>query len=102
MTITQDIIHYKTKVSHKHVVVIYHRNTPLPNVRKGLNGYTARRTRRLSRCRDQNITETLNWIAVKTLLLFTFRPLVRIAVIDRDPIICKIRPGLDRGKMPPS
>jgi hypothetical protein len=39
MTITQDIIRYKTKVSHKHMVVIYHRNTPLPNVRKGLDGY---------------------------------------------------------------
>jgi hypothetical protein len=39
MTITQDIIRYKTKVSHKHMIVIYHRNTPLPKVRKGLNGY---------------------------------------------------------------
>jgi hypothetical protein len=39
MTITQDIFHYKTKVSHKHVVVIYHRNTSLPKVRKGLDGY---------------------------------------------------------------
>jgi hypothetical protein len=38
MTITQDIIRYKTKVSHKHVVVIYHRNTPLPKVREGLDG----------------------------------------------------------------
>jgi hypothetical protein len=41
MTITQDIVRYKTKVSQKHVVVIYHRNTPLPKVRKGLNGYRA-------------------------------------------------------------
>jgi hypothetical protein len=39
MTLTQDIIRYKTKVSHKHMVVIYHRNTPLPKVRKGLDGY---------------------------------------------------------------
>jgi hypothetical protein len=39
MTITQDIIRYKTKVSDKHVVFIYHRNTPLPKVRKGLDGY---------------------------------------------------------------
>jgi hypothetical protein len=39
MTITQYIIHYKTKVSHKLMVVIYHRNTPLPMVRKGLDGY---------------------------------------------------------------
>jgi hypothetical protein len=39
MTITQDIIYYKTKVSHKHMVVIYHRNTPLTKVRKGLDGY---------------------------------------------------------------
>jgi hypothetical protein len=36
MTITQNILRYKTKVSHKHVVVIYHRNTPLPKVWKGL------------------------------------------------------------------
>jgi hypothetical protein len=40
VTITQYIIRYKTKVSHKHMVVIYHRNTPLPKVRKGLDGYT--------------------------------------------------------------
>jgi hypothetical protein len=39
MTITQDIIRYKTMVSHKHMVVIYHQNTPLPKVRKGLVGY---------------------------------------------------------------
>jgi hypothetical protein len=39
MTITQDIFRYKTKVSHKHVVVIYHQNTPLPKVRKGQDGY---------------------------------------------------------------
>jgi hypothetical protein len=39
MTLTQDLIFYKTKVSHKHMVVIYHRNTPLPKVRKGLDGY---------------------------------------------------------------
>jgi hypothetical protein len=26
-------------VSHKHMVVTYHRNTPLPKVRKGLDGY---------------------------------------------------------------
>jgi hypothetical protein len=39
VTITQYKIHYKTKVSHKHMVVIYHRNTPLPKVRKGLDGY---------------------------------------------------------------
>jgi hypothetical protein len=35
MTITQDIIRYKTTVSHKHMVVIYYRNTPLLKVRKG-------------------------------------------------------------------
>jgi hypothetical protein len=40
MTITQDKIHYKTKVSHKHMIVIYHWNTPLPKVWKGLDGYT--------------------------------------------------------------
>jgi hypothetical protein len=40
MTIIQDIIRYKTKVSHKYVVVMYHRNTPLPKMRKGLDGYT--------------------------------------------------------------
>jgi hypothetical protein len=40
MTITQIEIHFKTKVSHKHMVVIYHRNTPLPKVRKGLDRYT--------------------------------------------------------------
>jgi hypothetical protein len=40
MTITQDIIRYKTNVSHKHMVVIYHRNTCiLPKVQKGLDGY---------------------------------------------------------------
>jgi hypothetical protein len=27
------------KVSHKHMVVIYHQNTPLPKVQKGLDGY---------------------------------------------------------------
>jgi hypothetical protein len=40
MTITQDIIRYKTTVRHKHMVVIYYRNTPLPKVQKGLDGYT--------------------------------------------------------------
>jgi hypothetical protein len=40
MMITQDIIRYKTNVSHKHMVVIYHQNTPLPKVWKGLDGYT--------------------------------------------------------------
>jgi hypothetical protein len=40
MTITQDIIRYKTKVSHKHMVVIYYRNTLLPKVRKCLDGYS--------------------------------------------------------------
>jgi hypothetical protein len=39
VTITQLEIRFKTKVSHKHKVVIYHRNTPLPNVRKGLDRY---------------------------------------------------------------
>jgi hypothetical protein len=39
MTITQYIIRYKTKVSHKHMVVMYHRNIPLPKVQKGLDGY---------------------------------------------------------------
>jgi hypothetical protein len=39
MTITQDITRYKTKVSHKHMIAIYHRNTPLPKVRKDLDGY---------------------------------------------------------------
>jgi hypothetical protein len=39
MTITQYKIRYETKVSHKHMVVIYHRNTALPKVRKGLDGY---------------------------------------------------------------
>jgi hypothetical protein len=39
MTITQDIFLYKTKVSHKHVVVIYHWNTLLPKVWKGLDSY---------------------------------------------------------------
>jgi hypothetical protein len=42
MTITQYEIRYKTKVSHKHMVVIYHRNTPLPKVRTGLDGYKLR------------------------------------------------------------
>jgi hypothetical protein len=40
VTITQIEIRFKTKVSHKHMVVIYHRNTPLPKVRKGLDRYT--------------------------------------------------------------
>jgi hypothetical protein len=40
MTITQYKIRYKTKVSHKHKIVIYHRNTPLTKVRKGLDGYS--------------------------------------------------------------
>jgi hypothetical protein len=39
MTITQNIFLYKTKVSHKHVVVIYHQDAPLPKVQKGLDGY---------------------------------------------------------------
>jgi hypothetical protein len=39
MKIIQIIIRCKTKVSHKHMVVIYHRNTPLPKVWKGLDGY---------------------------------------------------------------
>jgi hypothetical protein len=39
VTITQLEIRFKTKVSHKHMVVIYHRNTPLPKVRKGLDRY---------------------------------------------------------------
>jgi hypothetical protein len=39
MTITQLEIRFKTKVSHKHMFVIYHRNTPLPKVRKGLDPY---------------------------------------------------------------
>jgi hypothetical protein len=51
MTITQDIIRYKTKVSHKHVVVIYHRNTPLPKVQKGLGGYNRVRVNRWDRSR---------------------------------------------------
>jgi hypothetical protein len=40
VTITQIEIRFKTKVSHKHMVVIYHRNTPLPKVRKGLDRYS--------------------------------------------------------------
>jgi hypothetical protein len=40
VTITQLEIHFKTKVCHKHMVVIYHRNTPLPKVRKGLDRYS--------------------------------------------------------------
>jgi hypothetical protein len=40
VTITQIRICYKTNVSHKYMVVIYHRNTPLPKVRKGLDGYS--------------------------------------------------------------
>jgi hypothetical protein len=39
MTITQLEIRFKTKISHKHKVVIYHQNTPLPKVRKGLDRY---------------------------------------------------------------
>jgi hypothetical protein len=39
LSITQLEIRFKTKVSHKHMVVIYHRNTPLPKVRKGLDRY---------------------------------------------------------------
>jgi hypothetical protein len=39
VTITQIEIRFKTNVSHKHMVVIYHRNTPLPKVRKGLDRY---------------------------------------------------------------
>jgi hypothetical protein len=39
VTITQIEIRFKTKASHKHMVVIYHRNTPLPKVRKGLDRY---------------------------------------------------------------
>jgi hypothetical protein len=46
VTITQIEIRFKTKVSHKHMVVIYHRNTPLPKVRKGLDRYTPRDERR--------------------------------------------------------
>jgi hypothetical protein len=41
VTITQLEIRFKTKVSHKHMVVIYHQNTPLPKVRKGLDRYKA-------------------------------------------------------------
>jgi hypothetical protein len=40
VTITQLEICFKTKVSHKHMVIIYHWNTPLPKVRKGLDRYT--------------------------------------------------------------
>jgi hypothetical protein len=39
MTITKLEIRFKTKVSHKHKVGIYHRNTTLPKVRKGLDRY---------------------------------------------------------------
>jgi hypothetical protein len=39
VTINQIEIRFKTKVSHKHMVVIHHRNTPLPKVRKGLDRY---------------------------------------------------------------
>jgi hypothetical protein len=39
VTITQIEIRFKTKVSHKHMVVIYQWNTPLPKVRKGLDRY---------------------------------------------------------------
>jgi hypothetical protein len=46
MTITQDIIRYKTKVSHNHMVVIYHQNTTLPKVRKDLDGCTRLRVAR--------------------------------------------------------
>jgi hypothetical protein len=35
MTTIQDMFRYKTKVSHKYMVVTYHRNTPLP---KGPDG----------------------------------------------------------------
>jgi hypothetical protein len=42
MTIIKHLIRNKTKISHKYKVVIYHRNTPLPNVRKGLDAYTSR------------------------------------------------------------
>jgi hypothetical protein len=41
VTITQLEIRFKTKVSHKHIVVIYHWNTPLPKVRKGLDRYNS-------------------------------------------------------------
>jgi hypothetical protein len=39
VTITQYKIRYKTKISHKHMVVIYYRNTPLPKVPKSLHRY---------------------------------------------------------------
>jgi hypothetical protein len=61
MTITQYIILYKTKVSHKHMVVIYHRNTPLPKVRKGLDGYNGERKAAAAAQRDG---ESGGWVVV--------------------------------------
>jgi hypothetical protein len=47
--ITQLEIRFKTKVSHKHMVVIYHRNTPLAKVRKGLRSLQSSNSRNNSR-----------------------------------------------------